>query len=97
MIAKDCKLDEDGSRAALERLAQVGLLARRGEISNPEFRLHDDFRARGELFERLAAEYRDNTLRLVEIMTKNSIERVRASALRTFADCFRIRGPHDVG
>lgn len=94
-VASDCKMDEEAIAAALERLAHVGVLARRGEMAALEFRLHDDFRARSALFDRLAAEYRTNTLRLIEIMNRNAIERVRSTALKTFADCFRIRGPHD--
>ena len=92
-VASECKVEEEAALPALERLSVVGVLARRGTPAALEFRLHDDFQSRGELFDRLAVEYRDNPLHLIEIMTKNSFDRVRASALKTFADCFRIRGP----
>lgn len=100
-LASECKVDEEALLPALERLCQVGVLARRGEPGAPamafEYRLHDDFQSRGELFDRLAVEYRDNPLHLIEVMTQNAFDRVRASALKTFADCFRIRGPKDDG
>jgi hypothetical protein len=96
-IASDCRVDEEAILAALERLARGGVLARRDAPSALEFRLHDDFQSRGDLLDRLAVEYRQNSLRLIEIMTKSAIDRVRASALRTFADSFRIRGPRDDG
>lgn len=94
-LAADCKMDEEATLTALERLARIGVLSRRGEPPAFEFRLHDDFQGRLGLLDQLAVEYRENTLRLIEIMTRNAIERVRTSALSTFADCFRIKGPHD--
>lgn len=91
-VASDCRVDEEAALPALERLAQVGVLAREGEAATLQFRLHEKFQSQSELFDRLAIEYREDPLRLIEIMTKNAFERVRASALKTFADCFRIRG-----
>ncbi|HEV7668218.1 MAG TPA: hypothetical protein VGS22_06820 [Thermoanaerobaculia bacterium] len=96
-LASECRVNEETILTALERLAHVGLLARRDAPSALEFRLHDDFQTRGDLFDRLAVMYRQNSLQLIEVMTKNAIERVRASALRTFADSFRIRGSRDDG
>jgi hypothetical protein len=90
-------VNEETILAALERLAHVGVLARRGDSSALEFRLHDDFQAQGDLFDRIAVMYRQNSLQLIELMTKNAIDRMRSAALRTFADSFRIRGSRDDG
>lgn len=96
-LATECQVNEEATLAALERLAHVGVLTRRGAPSALEYRIHDDFQGRGDLFDRLAVEYRQNSLQLIEVMTKNAIDRVRASALRTFADSFRIRGSRGDG
>ncbi|HEY2407476.1 MAG TPA: hypothetical protein VGI10_15805 [Polyangiaceae bacterium] len=42
-------------------------------------------------------EYKRNRLHVIHLMTANAIERLRSSTLRTFADCFRVRGPKDNG
>ena len=40
--------------------------------------------------DRVLAVYADNALEIVKIMTKNAIERVRSSAMQTFADAFVV-------
>lgn len=92
-VTRDCGVEESATLSALERLAASGLLLKQGGESSVKYRLHDDFQGRSYLFDRLALEYRQNRLQLIEMMTHNAIGRVRASALRTFAECFRIRGP----
>jgi hypothetical protein len=96
-VTRECGVDESATLFALERLAALGVLARQGTESGVQFRLHDDFLPRAGILDRLALEYRQNRLQLIEIMTHNAIGRVRASALETFAECFRIRGTKDDG
>ena len=90
-VTRDCGVEESATFTALERLVARGLLVRQGSEPSVKYRLHDDFQGRSYIFDRLAIEYRENRLQLIEMMTGNAIGRVRASALRTFAECFRIR------
>ena len=96
-VTRDCGVEKSATLSALERLTALGVLVMQGSDSVVRYRLHDDFQGRSYIFDRLALEYRQNRLQLMERMTHNAIERVRASALKTFADCFRIRGPRDDG
>ncbi|HEV7667510.1 MAG TPA: hypothetical protein VGS22_03225 [Thermoanaerobaculia bacterium] len=96
-VTRECGVEASATLSALERLAARGVLAQQGTDSGVQFRLHEDFRPRAGILDRLALEYRQNRLQLIEMLTHNAIERVRASALKTFAECFRIRGPKDDG
>jgi hypothetical protein len=96
-VTRDCGVEAPGVLSALKRLAARGVLEQQGAESGVQFRLHDDFRSRAGILDRLALEYRQNRLQLIEMLSHNAIERVRASALKTFAECFRIRGPKDDG
>lgn len=96
-VTRDCGVEESATLSALERFAALGVLVKQGSDSSVRFRLHDDFQGRSYIFDRLALEYRQNRVQLIEMMTRNAIGRVRASALRTFAECFRIRGSRDDG
>lgn len=92
-VTRDCGVEPSATLTALHRLTASGLLMKQGSEPNFKYRLHDDFLGRSYIFDRLALEYRQNRLQLIETMTRNAIERVRAAALRTFAECFRMRGP----
>jgi hypothetical protein len=92
-VTRDCGVERSATLTALQRLTASGLLMKQGSEPNFKYRLHDDFLGRSYIFDRLALEYRQHRLQLIEVMTRNAIERVRASAVRTFAECFRIRGP----
>lgn len=45
----------------------------------------------------LAAAYTTRRFAVVEVMSANALSRLRSSALRTFAEAFRIRGPKKNG
>jgi hypothetical protein len=45
-----------------------------------------------EAIRELALEYRRNRLEVIKLMTANSIERIRTSAMRAFAGAFVLRG-----
>lgn len=80
---------------AVERLVARGLLERTGK-DGAFFRyaVDEDFR---RTMAKIASLYQANPREVMELMTANAIERVRTAALRTFADCFRIRGPKSGG
>jgi predicted transcriptional regulator len=47
--------------------------------------------------DRLAAAYRENPIPIIKLMSANAIERLRTSALRTFADAFILKKDKDRG
>jgi hypothetical protein len=47
--------------------------------------------------DRLAAAYREYPIPIIKLMSANAIERLRTSALRTFADAFILRKDKDRG
>ena len=77
---------------ALGRLAALGLLST--ESANPvAFRYNPGDPALDDALQSVIALYEEEPLRIIEFMTANAIERVRASAARRFADAFRFRKP----
>lgn len=83
------------TRDTLRRLSARGLLA--PSATEPAvYRYGVDGAAR-ELLDRLLSEYEANPLQVLGLMTTNAIERVRTSAMRAFADSFRIKGAKSNG
>ena len=79
------------TRDALQRLNTRGLLA--PTATEPAaYRYAADGAVRASL-DRALSEYQANPLQVLGLMTANAIERVRTSAMRAFADSFRIKGP----
>jgi len=91
-IGEGAGIPEQLARGAAVRLARSGLLSLTNEKSE-SFRYSPADADVRELAGRLVLEYRQNQLPVMALMTRNAIERVRNAALRTFADCFRVRGP----
>ena len=90
-VAKGAGLSPDDAAAALERLVARGILA--ADSADPRgFSPTRDPKMR-EIAERIASEYRTSAGQVMKLLTENAIERVKTAALRTFAECFRIRGP----
>jgi hypothetical protein len=90
-VAKGAGVPRDEAEAALDRLVFRGIL----EVAagGPKrFRSTGD-RAMREIAELIASEYRTSSGQVMRLLTENAIERVKTAALRTFAECFRIRGP----
>jgi DNA-binding IclR family transcriptional regulator len=76
---------------ALRRLAARGLLA--PTATEPAAYRYARPASSADPLARVIAEYRSNPLQVMGLMTANAIERVRTSAMMTFAECFRIGGP----
>jgi hypothetical protein len=90
-VAKGASLPSDDAAAALERLVARGLLE--VEPGDPKrFRSTRD-PARREIATRVVSEFRTSSGQVMRLLAENAIERVKTAALRTFAECFRIRGP----
>jgi len=83
------------TRDTLQRLSARGLLA--PSATEPAVYRYVLDGADRELLDRALWEYQTNPLQVLGVMTSNAIERVRTSAMRAFADSFRIRGPKSNG
>jgi DNA-binding MarR family transcriptional regulator len=78
-------------RVALESLVARGLLATVGEPATFRYSpMTDETARRVELLERTYVEQR---ALVAMMMSSNALERVRTSAIRTFAEAFRLKGP----
>jgi hypothetical protein len=89
--ARDTGLSADAAEVALRSLAARGLLS--SSSGSPKRFLYAPSSALRDALHEIVLEYRANPVQVMSLMTANAIERVRTSALRTFAECFRIRGP----
>ena len=89
--ARDAGLPVDAAEAALDSLAARGLISS-SSASRRRFHFAPPSALR-DVLDKIVLEYRLNPVQVMSLMTANAIERVRTSALHTFAECFRIRGP----
>jgi hypothetical protein len=90
-IARDTTISSILASEALVRLRSVGVLVT--ESSRPgEFRYNLENPIHEMLLE-LMSLYQAEPLGVIRLMTANAIERMRASALRAFADAFRLGKP----
>jgi len=80
---------------AAERLVARGLLAR-SETEPPLYYREENEEIR-VMLSRAVAAYRSDPVRVMQLLTTNSIDRLRAAALQTFAECFRLGGPKPNG
>jgi hypothetical protein len=90
-VARATGLPVEAVEMALRSLAARGILS--PASSNPRRFALLPSSVQRQALTTIAREYHSDPARVIRLMTANSIERVRASALRTFADCFRVRGP----
>jgi len=94
-VASATGLPVGTTRDTLLRLSARGLLA--PSAAEPAVYRYVLDGAGRELLDRALSEYQNNPLQMMGLMTSNAIERVRTSAMRAFADSFRIRGPKSNG
>jgi hypothetical protein len=78
-------------RVALESLVARGLLATAGDPATFRYSPKTDEIARG--VDMLDRTYREQRALVAMMMSSNALERVRTSAIRTFAEAFRLKGP----
>jgi hypothetical protein len=78
-------------RIALESLVARGLLATAGDPAIFRYSpMTADVARRVDMLERT---YREQRALVAMMMSSNALERVRTSAIRTFAEAFRLKGP----
>jgi hypothetical protein len=84
------RLTSEAAGTALENLLASALLRRRPER---RYRCEPGDPALEALIAKLADASVHNRIRLVQVMSKNALDRLRVASLRTFAEAFRIKGP----
>jgi predicted transcriptional regulator len=82
------KIPEAAAQQALENLHERGLLGRQ---QTSVYRYQPQVPELDELVTRLSQAYQHTRWAVVQTMTRNSLERLRTSAMHTFAEAFRIR------
>lgn len=85
----------DTTRGVLDKLAARGLVTC-SVLEPAEYRFAPPEELRKPL-EHALAQYREDPMAVLMLLSSNSIERLRNSALRAFADAFRIGGPKSNG
>ena len=89
-LATTLKIPAQLVRCALSGLVAAGLLIGNSESDSPRYR----YGASGmtdEAVGQLAQEFSQNPARVMRVLSANAIERLRASALHTFADAFVLK------
>lgn len=90
-VAKQLKIAPESAAGTLDTLQARGLLvARAGTVST--FRYGPESQALAASVAEFARAYADGPIVVIEFMSANAIDRVRSSALKTFAEAFRFRG-----
>lgn len=83
--------------AALERLKAAGFLEEHRHGSERRYAYLGQSDTLEATINRLAAAYREYPIPIIKLMSANAIERLRTSALRTFADAFILKKDKDRG
>jgi len=81
--------------SALEGLETAGLAVVTGEASATFFTYRPATPGLDAAAGRLDREYAERPIRIIQLMSANAIERVRTSALQTFADAFVLKKKRD--
>lgn len=90
-LAGELKVPEDGVAMATERLAAIdGLLGLEQQAAVLRFRYTPNRDSLRQVVAELEEAYRDQRLRIVQLMSANALERVRGAAARRLAEGFRI-------
>ncbi len=92
-IADEVNLASDIAAVALDTLVQIEVLERApGSPAQYRYPARSSFEA--EVSE-LSRAYADGRIAIVQLMSQNALERLKKSALLTFAEAFRLRGRKD--
>jgi hypothetical protein len=90
-VSEALKISAENAREALDRLGGTGLVDVTPDPSTPQFRYSPGNHALDETTARLATAYNDSRLEILRLMSSNALERLRSSAIRTFADSFVLK------
>lgn len=90
-ISAELRLPEAIVDETLDTLSERELVARAPGADGPLFNYSPETPALAELVSAVAQLNQDRQLDVMRLMTANSIDRLRAKALSTFADAFLLR------
>jgi len=88
-LAAHLKVSADSASQALSALAAHGLVARASEPPEPKYRYASG--RQDAAVEALVRAHQEQPLAIIRLLAEQSIERIRADALRAFADAFLFR------
>lgn len=92
--AEALRIPKDLAESALVHLEGHGLVvAEANKLGNHRYMYGPRSADLGQSLAELARVYNENRLAVVELMSANAVERLRTSAIRTFAECFRLGQP----
>jgi hypothetical protein len=91
-VASELKIPPESAQEALRHLVERGL-AVSPSGADPGYLYAPKTGEVGECVKLLTTACREQRLAIMEMMSAHAIERMRAAALRRFADAFRLRGP----
>lgn len=80
---------------ALESLATTGLVEATGSKASRGFRYSPANRTLDDITARLASAYEQSRFEVLRLMSRNAVDRLRSSAIRTFANAFILKGKKD--
>ena len=83
--------------AALDRLKLAGFVEAQAHGNERRYAYLPQRDSVEATINRLAAAYREYPIPIIKLMSANAIERLRTSALRTFADAFILKKDKDRG
>lgn len=89
-VADSLDAASDDCRVVLEALAAIGVLKVGSDLTTFQYSPATPEIARN--VETLERTYREERATVAMMMSTNAMERVRTSAIRTFAEAFRLRG-----
>lgn len=89
-VAAKLQMPEAVAEQNLRGLCRQGLLTPAVPLDTGAFRYQPESPELAMLVEKLVETYENHQMEVVQMMTTNAIERLRARALRTFANAFLI-------
>jgi len=90
--ALSMNMDPDDAEAALQDLCRRSLVDVRVDGAEQCYRYRQSAPGLEATIHALSEGYEEHRLEVIKLMNKNAIERVRTSAIRTFADAFFVGG-----
>jgi DNA-binding Lrp family transcriptional regulator len=96
-VAEALAIPHASAAVSLEELARRGLLRGEGCRGDAAYCFDPADASTTDLVARLARAYDERRVAVIDLMSTNAIDRIRKSALRTFAEAFRVRGPKKDG
>lgn len=90
-LAGRLTIPDEIAREALAKLASTGLLDVTGMAPSLRFRYSPASRTLDETTARLAVAYEQSRFDVLNLISRNAVDRVRSSAMRMFANAFVLK------